>query len=398
MQFGAGLSLLEETETGVEEALAAATGQLDQAPDVVILFASPHHGEAMERVAKQLAAATGPGGTSLGSLAEGVVGGEAEAEGIPALAVWAASLPGATWDSSYLRATQMRDGVAISGWRAPDGPVGTILVADPYSFPVIPFVASLAGSYPQMPVVGGLAVAGPGPGDARLIHDGEVHRSGAVALSFGGDIEFRTVVSQGCRPVGKPAVVTAADGVHIREIGGRPVLDFLQGLFDRLPEGEQDLVRHGLQLGIVVDEYQTDYGRGDFLVRAVMGADPESGALTVGEPIPVGRTVQFQVRDPLAADEDLRMLLAQEHPAEAVLLFTCNGRGERFFGFPHHDVAAVNEMLRPSAVAGFFAAGELGPVGGTTFLHGYTATMATISAPSPTLRRSGREQEDQTLP
>ncbi|MDP8957889.1 MAG: FIST C-terminal domain-containing protein [Actinomycetota bacterium] len=380
MQFGAGLSLLDETEAAVDEALTQATGLLDRAPDLLLLFASPHHRDGIEKAARQVAGATSFSGTSAGCVAEGVIGGGAEVEDAPALSVWAAGLSEATWDSSYLRATRIQEGVAVSGWRTPDDPAGSVLIADPYSFPAVAFITSLGTSYPKMPVVGGLAAGGPGPGQARLIHDGEVHDGGAVAISFGGAVEFAAVVSQGCRPIGEPAVVTAARGNRLQEIGGKPALEFLQDLFDGLPPGEQELVRQGLQLGIVVDEYQAEFGRGDFLVRAVIGADPDAGWLTIGEHLEVGRLVQFQVRDPLSADEDLRLLLSDQPPSEGVLLFTCNGRGQRFFGVPHHDASVVTEILRPSAVAGFFAAGELGPVGGSNFLHGYTATLARLGS------------------
>lgn len=378
MEFASGLSLRSDTGEALTEALAAVESALTSAPDLLFVFATQHHRESIEEVVPEAWKAISAGGSLVGCVAQGVVAGSQELEDVPALSLWGAVLPGVEWEACHLRASRIEEGIAIGGWHAPDDPVGAILIADPYTFPAGPFVAGLEESYPGLPVVGGMAMAGPGPGYGRLIHGAQVHREGAVAVVFAGDLEFRTVVSQGCRPVGNPGVVTAVRDNRVLEISGKPALEFLQDLFDELPPAEQQLVRSGLQLGVVVDEYRTDFGRGDFLVRAVVDADPEEGSLTVGEHLAVGQTVQFQVRDPDSADEDLRMLLSSEPPADGVLLFTCNGRGQRFFGIPHHDSALVGEVLEPAAVAGFFAAGELGPVGGANFLHGYTATVAEL--------------------
>lgn len=374
MSFGASLSLDPDTGRAIDEALEETLAQLSGDPNVLLAFASGHHAGSLEEIARRAHKLVPVSGTSLGCVADGVIGGAAEVEDVPALAVWGARLPEGSWDSGHLQVTRMREGVAVSGWRVADQPVGAILLADPRSFPAGPFVTGLAASYPGMPIVGGLA----SPSGGGLFLNGKLHDAGAVVLSFGPRVTFDSLVSQGCRPVGEPAVVTAADGFEILSIGGKPALEFLQDLVDELPEEEQQRLADGLQLGVVVDEYQTEFGPGDFLIRPVVGADPDGGAISIGEPVSVGRTVQFQVRDPVAADEDLRKLLAHQEPAEGVLLFSCNGRGRRFFGSPHHDVSVVREVLRPSALAGFFAAGELGPVGGTNFLHGYTATLARL--------------------
>jgi small ligand-binding sensory domain FIST len=116
-----------------------------------------------------------------------------------------------------------------------------------------------------------------------------------------------------------------------------------------------------------------------------MGVDRSSGALAVAANPRVGQTLQFQVRDARAADEELRHLLgaaAHDLPAlpAAALLFACNGRGVGLFGAPDHDVRATRELLGEPAVAGFFCNGEIGPVGGSTFVHGFTASLGLFVA------------------
>jgi small ligand-binding sensory domain FIST len=134
-------------------------------------------------------------------------------------------------------------------------------------------------------------------------------------------------------------------------------------------------MRQGLHMGVVVDEHKLDLSRGDFLVRNLLGADQSTGALAVGDVVEIGQTVQFQVRDADAADEDLRVLLGGVE-GDAALLFTCNGRGSHLFGTPDHDAALVGDVLGPVPLAGAFCAGEIGPIGGQNFLHGFTASLA----------------------
>jgi small ligand-binding sensory domain FIST len=170
-------------------------------------------------------------------------------------------------------------------------------------------------------------------------------------------------------------VVTRGRRNFVEELAGRPAIERLRELADRADEAERELLQHGLQIGFVVDEHRADFGRGDFLVRNVLGADRATGAIAVGEQVQVGRTVQFHVRDAAAADEDLRALLAAESAAAAVV-FTCNGRGRALFGERDHDAGVVTEILGPIPTAGMFCSGELGPVGSRNALHAYTASLA----------------------
>jgi small ligand-binding sensory domain FIST len=190
---------------------------------------------------------------------------------------------------------------------------------------------------------------------------------------------MRPLVSQGCRPIGRAFTVTRAEGNVIHELGGRAPLERLQELVEASSPRDRELLGRGLHVGRVIDEYITDPERGDFLVRGVLGLDPQTGALAVGEAIEVGQTIQFHVRDAETADEDLRTLLdGANGTAAGALLFTCNGRGTRMFSVPNHDAALVSERLGGAPLAGFNCAGEIGPVGGKNFLHGFTASIALL--------------------
>jgi small ligand-binding sensory domain FIST len=263
-----------------------------------------------------------------------------------------------------------------------------VLLADPTTFPVDVFLAEVAGRYPALQVIGGVASAGFGPGANRLVLDDHLRQSGAVGVLLSEDQAVTTVVSQGCRPIGDPFTVTNAERNVIYEIGGRPALDRLQELLGGLDEHELAMAREGLHLGRVIDEHKPEFGRGDFLIRNVLGGDREVGAIAVGDEVSIGDTVQFQVRDADSADEDLRLLL-DGHAAGGALVFTCNGRGMRLFGHPDHDAEVVVQSIESPSVAGMFCAGEIGPVGSRSFLHGFTASIALFARQSDRSRAVG---------
>jgi len=161
----------------------------------------------------------------------------------------------------------------------------------------------------------------------------------------------------------------------VHELAGQPAMARLQEIVQAATDADRDLMREGLHVGLVVDEHRLDFQRGDFLVRNLLGVDQASGSLAISELVEVGQTVQFQVRDAEAADEDLRCLLSGAS-GTAALLFTCNGRGTHLFPASGHDASVVQDMLGPVPLAGAFCAGELGPIGGRNFLHGFTASIA----------------------
>jgi small ligand-binding sensory domain FIST len=350
--------------------------QLDGAsPDLLVVFVSPHFAGATEDVAAVFGEVLRPG-AFIGATHSAVVGPGREVEDGPSISAWAASLVATTVRTVALDVVTTADGPELVG-RPEDlaGAHSLMVLADPYTVPVDEFLLAVEHASPGLPVVGGLASAASGPGGNRLIADGRVRTGGVVGVVLAGGAPVTTVVSQGCRPVGRPFTVTAVDGPYLVGLGGRPALDRLQELAAGMDEEERDRLSGGLHLGIVVDEHRAEFERGDFLVRGVVGARTEDGALAVGGPVAVGRTVQFHVRDPAAADADLRSLLAG-HRAGAALLFTCTGRGRRFFGSPDRDVSALADLLGPVPVAGAFCAGEIGPVGATNHVHGFTACVA----------------------
>jgi small ligand-binding sensory domain FIST len=346
-------------------------------PDLVVCFASPHFVGALDDVSFALANLLSPR-VAIGASAIAVVGGPHEVEHGPALSVFAASLPDAELTPVSLQVGRGPDGWTVAGLPDPgDGPATLLLLADPFTFPVDGFLRRFEELAPEVQVVGGAASAARGPGGNRLVLDGDVQQQGAVGVLARG-VSVRTVVSQGCRPVGMPLTVTRAEGNVLAQLAGEDALVRLQEAAAEASDEDRLLMGMGLHLGIVVDEHQLDFEPGDFLVRPVTGADPSTGSLTVGDVVEVGQTVQFHVRDADAADDDLRALLAGVDPDEArgALLFSCNGRGERFFGEPSHDAGALDQLLGPLPVAGMFCAGEIGPVGSRSFFHAFTASLA----------------------
>ena len=365
------------------EAFDLAAGEaargLDGACDLAVIFVgAPHLAHAKtilstvhERLEPRFLIGCGAGG---------VLGAGRELETGPGAAVWALAAPGAEIATHHLEAKRGEDGFALSGLPEPEG-LGDVLfvLADPYTFSAEALLELLNEARPGMPVLGGLSSAA-AAGSASLFRDGEVLAAGAVAASLGG-VAVIPCVSQGATPIGPEMTITAGEGNVIAELASKPATERLREALAELDPRLQALAAQGLMLGIVIDGNQPDYERGDFLVRPILGADPDSGGVALGERVRIGQTVRMHVRDGATADEDLRTALqAQalalgEEGAAGALLFTCNGRGSHMFDVPDHDATAIEDALGVPA-AGFFCAGEIGPVGGRNFLHGFTATMA----------------------
>lgn len=353
--------------------------------DLAIAFVSHRLADEMPDLATLLAEIL-PDAQRVGVTAETTIAGDREREGEAYVALWLASLPNCrvtTFSLEYLRSP---DGGAFVGWPE-EGTAWNdenlkcaILLADPFSFPADVLLDRLAEDRPGLPIVGGMGSGDFRPGGVRLLRNEAVATQGCVAIAIAGDVRIDAFVSQGCRPIGEPFVVTKAERNLIFELGGRPAYERLKEVFDRLPVRDQKLVRNGLHLGRVVDEYRDAFRAGDFLIRNVIGVDQETGAVQAAEWFRPGQTVQFQVRDGDTASQDLQLELARsrerdERPWAGGLIFDCNGRGTRLFQEPDHDALAVQEKFGPLPLAGFFAQGEIGPVGGRSFLHGFTASI-----------------------
>lgn len=358
-RFAAAVSEHPVTATAVGEVAGDVLERLGEGPppDLAFLFVTEAHAGALEDAAGVVQAVLSPA-VSLGCAAVAVAGPGVEVEEQPGVSLWAGRVGGPVAPFHV-------------GEDPPFEPTALILLADPFTFAVDELLEEVT-----VPVFGGMASAARGPGGNRLALGGHILTAGAVGAWLGPGVRVRSVVSQGCRPIGSPYVVTRAERNVIYELGGTSPVQRLRDMAaTQLDEDDVRLVNQGLHLGVVVDERKAEFGPGDFLVRNVLGADPETGAIAVGDVVEVGRTAQYHVRDAESADAELRRLLAGTE-AEAALLFTCNGRGRRLFGEPDHDARIVHDALDGAPVAGFFAAGELGPVGGRNALHGFTASIA----------------------
>jgi small ligand-binding sensory domain FIST len=381
--FGAGPDLLRAAADAVEQARAALHGS---APDLACVFVSGSDPVTVEE-ALLLASERLGAPTTIGCSAYGVLGAGQAAEGTSAVSVWVASLPGATLRAYHLEVLRTADSLVVVGMPEQGAGALSLLLADPWSFPADSFVAQSAEALPGLALVGGLAFGSRGAGSVRLLLDGHVVDRGAVGVLVGGRVGLETLVSQGCRPVGPAMTVTAADGNVVLELAGMPALDKLRAVLAELPSQEQALVTAGLQLGIAVDEYADAQGHGDFLVRGIVGTDDDRGGFAIGDVVDVGRTVRFHVRDAAAASADLTSSLllfragSRLETVEGALLFSCNGRGRAMFGESEHDLRAVNAGLGARGVAGFMAAGEIGPVGGRNHVHSLSASMLLVGDP-----------------
>jgi small ligand-binding sensory domain FIST len=257
---------------------------------------------------------------------------------------------------------------------------GIVLLADPFSTDVGTLIATLERDYPGVPIVGGLATGFPGAHWTAVFHGGHASEDGAVVVGLGGSVGLRPVVSQGCEPIGEAWTVTNASEHIVRSIGARPAYQVLLETVQALDPAQRERVSGNLLVGLAMDEYRDEFRRGDFLIRNVIGIDPSSGAIAIAAQPRVGQTLQFQIRDARAADEELRhMLHGLAGGPSAALLFACNGRGAGLFGAPDHDARTVRELLGPLPLAGLFCNGEIGPVGAATYLHGFTASLALIA-------------------
>ncbi len=386
MPFAVGLSQHSDLGAATGEIVGRVLESLGAQPDMALLFTSGAHMANTDEIAAAVTELLNPA-AFIGTTACSVAADEREIEEQTAAVLWAGSLgaidgpraravrldgaPEVTADDTVLEA-------ALAEVRSV-GPLSMIVLADPYSYPVDAALTHWTERWPDISVLGGLSSGAPVPGGNRIVVNDTTHRSGAAALIVGGSAAVTHLVSQGCRPIGQPYIITEAEGNVVRSLGGLPPFERLLQMFARLNPADQQLVQRGLHIGRVTDETKVSFERGDFLIRGVLGADRESGAIAIGDDAPVGATVQFHVRDSLTAHEDLIATL-QNRPSPAMsasgsLLFTCNGRGTHLFETPHHDAQTVVERTG-TELAGMFCAGEIGPVGARSYVHGFTASMA----------------------
>jgi small ligand-binding sensory domain FIST len=367
MPFAAALSEHPVTAFATGEVCGQVLEEVGNHPDLVIVFTTLAHAGALEDVVSTVREVLHPS-VLVGAASESIIGTGREIEGGPAVSLWAARF-GPVVPVRVTEAGGVPD-------ELPFEPTALVLVGDPYSVSVPELLAGVAAAHPGLPVVGGMASGARGPGGSRLALVDTVYVDGAVGAILGPGADVVSIVSQGCRPVGRPFVVTEGEGSIIRSLAGKPALVRLDEIAGELaPDEVRAINAGGLHLGRVVDERKAEFGPGDFLVRQVLGGDRESGAIAVNDEVEVGTTVQFHVRDAAAAHTELDNLLSGGGDVDAALLFSCNGRGARLFGVPDHDAGLLSRRVGPVPTAGFFAAGELGPVSGRNELHSYTASL-----------------------
>jgi len=373
-------------------ALEHATDQVmspgDPAPDVVLLFASPAYGDDFAHLVRAARKRTG-GSVLIGCSASGLLANGREAEDRPGLAIMAWWLPGALLHPVRLHQehVELLDDPVI--WHElNDIPAGSVhswlMFAEPYRIDAQALIQGLQERYPGTSIMGGLASGMVRERTSCVFFDDRVYEEGGVALGIGGPYTLRPFVSQGCDPVGEPWTITGAEHNTVVTISNRPALDVLQSTVNGLPSEQRARAANNLVVGLAGDEYRDTYGRGDFVVRGILGIDPKRGSIVIGGVPRVGQTVQFHLRDAATAGADLDRMVNEIAVSEGVgsilgsVVCTCDGRGEALFGEPGHDSAVIWAALPRVPVAGAFCLGEIGPLGNSTVLHGFTCTVGVI--------------------
>ncbi len=388
MRWASAISRNTSFDEAVRECASAVRETLgDGHVSVVFAFVSPHFAAYYPRLHEAIDQHLGPE-VLLGCSGGGVIGGSQEIEGSPALSLTAARLPNVTLTPFHLRGALPDLDGPPDAWESFVGVDPTtepefVLLADPFSVPVRALLAGLDYAYPAASKVGGLASGGTSPGTNVLFLDEQVHTSGTVGLALSGDVVMDTVVAQGCRPLGDLLTVTRCEGSMLLELDGRPAFEALRDLFSTLDERDRRLAGSALFVGILLDDLVEQPEVGDFLIRNLTGIDPKSGAIAVGDNLQPGMRLRFHVRDAETSTEDLHNVLSTytqtlPNPASisGALLFSCLGRGAGLYGEPDHDTGILREHLGDISTAGFFCNGEIGPVSNSTFLHGYTSSIA----------------------
>lgn len=382
------ISQAADPERACHEILEAVAPAMAGDTDLAVVFFSREHvaraGQISSIFQDHLAPAVLIGGSAVA-----VLGNDRELETEPGISCFAASWPGVRLEPFYegdLDWPGSADDPALLRRSVHDAEDlrAIMLLADPFT-PLVRLLPALSGAMrrspdrPTVPIVGGVASAGIRPGENRFLYQDQIRLKGIVGLSISGPIRVDTIVSQGCRPVGRPLIITKANRNIIEGLGGKPALEALQETLFEMTPADREKIDQGLFVGRVVNEYQERFGRGDFLIRQVVGVDRGRGFLVINDFVRVGQTIQFQIRDQRTAVEDMQLLLTAQQiddPPMGGLLFTCNGRGTNLFDAPHQDVTTIRRALPDLPLAGFFAAGEIGPVGSDSYLHGHTASMA----------------------
>jgi small ligand-binding sensory domain FIST len=387
MHWASSVSDAPELEQAIESVTAKIQKEMaGEAIDLAVAFLTSHHAARYSDFPGLLGRAI-PRRKLIGCSAGGVIGGGHEVEQRPGFALTVARLPDVEVTPFSIEAESLPDlDASPRAWHdsiaVPPEPLPHfVLLADPFSFPADDFLAGLDYAYPKSVKVGGLASAAQRPGENALYGNGETRRSGAIGVALSGDIAIDTVVAQGCRPIGQPMQITKAERNYLLKLDDRSPIEALRELILSLPDEDQELARNSLFVGVLQSELVSEPEAGDYLIRNILGMDPQREALAIGELVREGQRIQFHLRDAQTAAEDLVLLLSRfaerssSQQARGALLFSCLGRGLLLYGYPDHDTGVFKEKIGDLPVGGFFCNGEIGPVGGSTRLHGYTSSF-----------------------
>lgn len=399
MKWASAITTQDNLESGIEEATENILSQLDgKSADLSVIFVSPHHAERYNEIPAMIAKRFNPG-LLIGCSGGGIIGQGQEAEQQPAFSITSAHLPGVTVQPIQNETKELpnqdtgpsvwRDWLGVPAESLPN----FIFLADPFSFRGEEFLSGVDFAYPNSRKVGGLASGAQSQGGNALYLGDKIFSEGLVGVALSGNIEMDTIVAQGCRPIGQVMQITKCKQNMLLELDNVQPMEVLQEINESLSENDRNLMKTSLFLGIEMDPLKDDPGKGDFLIRNLMGVDHQSGALAIGAMLREGQLVQFHLRDKVMSAEDLELLLARYQSggkaddASGALLFSCLGRGQHLYGKRNHDTDMFKDKIGQVPLGGFFCNGEIGPVGKATFLHGYTSSFG-IFRPQPANREA----------
>ena len=387
MKWASHLSTQNNIEACVDESVEAILSQMDgKSVDLTIIFVSPQFKDKYEEIPKLIRDRISSR-HFLGCSGGGIIGGGKEAEQQAAFSMTCANLPDVEIQGIHTDTMKLPDqDTAPSVWREWLGVdveknPSFIFLADPFSFQGEEFLAGVDFAYPNSSKVGGLASGAQAQGGNALYLNDKIHNNGLIGLALSGNIGMDTIVAQGCRPIGEPVKVSKCDGTLLTGMDGQPPLELLQSVYEGLDENDKSLVQTSLFLGIEMDPLKDNPQQGDFLIRNIMGVEREIGGIHVGTLLREGQLVQFHLRDKAMSAEDLKLMLTRYKAnknfknTSGALLFSCLGRGQYLYGKPNHDADMFRDHIGDIPLGGFFCNGEIGPVGKTTFLHGYTSSF-----------------------
>lgn len=390
MKWFSAVSFSQNWEAAVHELVEKNQRSMEgDKPHLAVLFVTPHHEKSYKKI-HQAVSKQFPSAFLIGCSGGGIIGGNKEVESEPAISLMVAHLPNVKIHPFRVADEELPDlDGSPKAWHKvigvePDVDPQFVILSDPFSIQIENFVRGMDYAYPKSVKIGGLASGAMAPGGNALFLNEQFSSSGLIGLAFSGDIVISPLVAQGCRPIGPLLRVTACDRNILLAVDDQPPLMALQEMYESLTPRDQNLLQSSLFLGIVSDSNNGDPGPGDFLIRNIVNADTQRGYIGIGALLRVGQSVQFHLRDAETSHQDLKHVLERyvARPelynkdlaqSQGVMLFSCAGRGSYLYGEANHDTNLFGRVVGNLPISGFFCNGEIGPVGQSTYVHGYTS-------------------------